>query len=291
MDITDRYTWKNDESKDERKNHFLLPKSIRALLVGHSNCGKSTIMNTLLLRPGCLDYQNLLIFGKSLHQMEYQIMKCAFEKGLSKSQIQVIFDHQKLVNEQGGPLRVIENFDGQCKGDITTSFFDDCNEIPDPSTLDSKVKHMILFDDCMSGNQSKIGSYFCRGRHNNVNCFYITQSYFKIPRQEIRLNLNFLILFRQSQKDMRHIYDDHVSLDNIPYDVFLYDFCLRCWDLDPHNFICIDLSRTKETGKYRCNFTEMWFPPILLDDIPTNKTHSKNNRNTGVGKGMLSSTI
>ena len=104
MEITDRYTW-NDESKDERKNHFLLPNSIRALLVGHSNCGKSTIMNTLLLRPGYFDYQNLLIFGKSLHQIEYQIMKSAFEKGLSKSQIQVIFEHKKLVNEQQGEAR------------------------------------------------------------------------------------------------------------------------------------------------------------------------------------------
>ena len=289
MEITDEYTW-NDESKDERKNHFLLPNSIRALLVGHSNCGKSTIMNTLLLRPGYLDYQNLLIFGKSLHQMEYQIMKSAFEKGLSKSQIQVIFEHKKLVIEQGGPMRVIENYDGQCKGDITASFFDDDNAIPDPSTLDSKLKHMILFDDCMSGNQAKIGSYFCRGRHNNVNCFYITQSYFKIPRQEIRLNMNFLILFRQSQRDMRQIYTDHVSFDNISFDVFINLFCLQCWDLDPHNFICIDLSRTKDTGKYRRNFSELWFPPIA-DDVPTNEKHLKDNRNTEGAENGDSSSV
>ena len=206
-------------------------------------------------------------------------MKSAFEKGLSKSQIQVLFEHKKLVNEHGGPIRVIENYDGQCKGKITTSFFDDYNEIPDPSTLDDKVKHMILFDDCMNGNQAKIGSYFCRGRHNNVNCFYITQSYFRIPRQEIRLNMNFLILFRQSRKDMQHIYADHVSLDNIPFDVFLNDFCLRCWDLNPHNFICLDLSRTKDTGKYRCNFSEMWFPPITSEGISTNKQPSEDNGN------------
>ena len=268
MEITDQYTW-IDETKKQRNNHFLLPSSIRALVVGHSNCGKSTIVNTLLLRPGLLDYQNLLVFGNSLHQIEYQIMKAAFEKGLSKSQIQVIFEHKKRVNDQGGPLKVIEAYDLQCKGDITASFFNTHNEIPDPKTLDSKLKHVIVFDDCMSDNQAKIGSYFCRGRHNNVNCFYISQSYFRIPRQEVRLNLNFLILFRQSKKDMQHIYTDHVSFDNIPFDIFINKFCLRCWDLDPHNFICLDLTRTKDTGKYKCCFDTIWFPPIL-DDISTN---------------------
>ena len=88
---------------------------------------------------------------------------------------------------------------------------------------------------------------------------------------------------------MRNIYGDHVSFDNIPYDVFINDFCLQCWDLDPHNFVCIDLSRTKDTGKYRRNFSELWFPPEFLDEIPTNKKHSKDNRNKGVEKGITSS--
>ncbi len=263
MEISDQYTW-DDAKKHDRENHFLLPNSLRALLVGNSNCGKSTIMNTLLLQTGLLDYKNLLVFGNSLHQLEFQIIKAAFEKRLSKSQIQVLFQLQKRVNEQGGPLKVITEFEGECKGDITVSFFKNCKDIPDPSTLDEKVKHTILFDDCMTGDQSKICDFYTRGRHNNSNCFYITQSYFRIPRQEIRLNVNFLILFRQSRRDMQNIYTDHVGYDGIPFEVFIKDFCLKSWNLNEYNFICIDLTRTKDTGKYRMNFDTLWFPP--LDD-------------------------
>ena len=43
-----------------RSNHRLLPKSIRGLIVGNSGCGKMTILLNLLLRPGWLDYNNII---------------------------------------------------------------------------------------------------------------------------------------------------------------------------------------------------------------------------------------
>ena len=74
------------ESKDlswnevtlKRFNHPLLPRSIRGIIVGKSGCGKTT----LLLRSGWLDYDNLCVFGKSLFQPEYRILKKAFEENL-----------------------------------------------------------------------------------------------------------------------------------------------------------------------------------------------------------------
>ena len=57
-----------------RNNHRLLPKNLRALIVGKSASGKSTLLYNLLLKPW-LDYDNLMVFGKSLHQHEYQIIQ------------------------------------------------------------------------------------------------------------------------------------------------------------------------------------------------------------------------
>ena len=34
-----------------------------------------------------------------------------------------------------------------------------------------------------------------RGRHSNVECFYLAQNYFKHPRETIRENTNFICLF------------------------------------------------------------------------------------------------
>ena len=129
-EITDRYTWNTKERSEEAcRNHFLLPECVRGLLVGPSGCGKSTLMYTLLLKPGMLAYENLMVFGRSLFQIEYRIIKAAFEKGLSKEQIEVIFTNKAKVNKNGGPLETIVEYTGSCYGNITAKFYDSPNEI------------------------------------------------------------------------------------------------------------------------------------------------------------------
>ena len=64
----------------KRFNKPLLPRSISGLIVGKSGCGKTTLLFNLLLKPGWLDYDNLCIFGKSLFQYDYRILKKASKK-------------------------------------------------------------------------------------------------------------------------------------------------------------------------------------------------------------------
>ena len=68
-------------------------------LVGKSNCGKTTLLLNLLLQPDWLDYNHLYVFGKSLHQREYQILKKGYEDGLSKKQIANRFLHQDALTK------------------------------------------------------------------------------------------------------------------------------------------------------------------------------------------------
>ena len=76
MEITD-LSWK--EVIWKRFNHPLLPRSIRGIIVGKSGCGKTTLLLNLLLKLGWLDYDNHFVFGRSLFQPEYRILKKAFE--------------------------------------------------------------------------------------------------------------------------------------------------------------------------------------------------------------------
>ena len=82
MDVED-LTY-DEPAVSRRHNHFLLPqRSIRGLIIGKSDCGKTTLLNNLLLRDGWLDYDRLYVFGKSLHQPIYQLLRQALGKTIS----------------------------------------------------------------------------------------------------------------------------------------------------------------------------------------------------------------
>ena len=96
-----------NEAISRRSNHPLLPRSIRGLIVGRSGCGKTTLLLNRLLRPGWLDYDNLCVFGKSLFEPEYQILKTAFEENLLKESILRLFEMRDEIRDSQIPLSVV----------------------------------------------------------------------------------------------------------------------------------------------------------------------------------------
>ena len=68
---------------------------------------------------------------------------------------------------------------------------------------------VVVFDDILgSSNIIFIDQFFIRGRHNNLDIYYLSQSYFDLPKRTIRINSNKIILFNQTLKDIEHIYRD-----------------------------------------------------------------------------------
>ena len=246
-----------------RKNHCLLPKNLRALIVGKSSLGKSTLLYNLLLKPW-LDYDNLIVFGNSLHQIEYQVIKTGFEHGLGKEQIANVFNNQETLFETGiSPIQAIEEYNGPKDGNINVSFYTDSELIPDPSQLDSNAKNLFILDHCFLGRQNKAEAYYSRGRHNNCDTIFLSQNYFRLPRQTIRENCNFLMLFQQDTKNINHIHADHCS--DIPLEEFR-DFCKQVWKTK-HAFVTIDLTSGIGNGKFRKNLSTFYIPNRLLTFI------------------------
>ena len=138
------------------------------------------------------------------------------------------------------PVEAIEEYSGIRKGDIKTNFYSDCTMIPDPSELNEDGKKLLILDDCFLGPQSKAEAYYTRGRHNNCDTFYISQNYFRLPRQTIRENANFIILFPQDAKKLMHIHADHCD-DDMSLCEFK-QFCRQVWETQHHNFVTIDLT-------------------------------------------------
>ena len=249
------YAWRGDGST--KKNHCsLLPRNVRAIIVGKSGCGKTTFVTSLLLEPDMMDYNKLMMCGRSLHQPEYEVMRTGFDKGLSKNQVRTLFRKQDEIMEDGGVDNALSTVD-ICKGGIDASFFNDMNMIPDPTEHDTSQRNLLVLDDVMLGPQNKVEAYFTRGRHNNVDVIYIAQSYFRLPRQTIRENANLFIFFAQDGKNLVHIFHDHCSGDGISFDLFSA-MCNDWWRQGKHNFITIDLSKPVNDGKYRKNFNLIW---------------------------------
>ena len=242
-------TWNDTQSK--RLNNSLFPKSIRGLIVGKSGCGKTTLLLNFLLSPGWLDYNNLMVFGKSLFQPEYQILKKALEKQLPKEAILNVFNNQNEIMQRNiSPIQLLEERAKKQtnKSDIQCQFYESPSDVLDPKELSSDKKNLMVFDDLLLEKQNTCEAYYTRGRHSNVDCFYLAQNYFKLPRQTIRENANFICLFRQDLKNIKHIYNDHVSCD-MSIEEFK-NLCKAAWE-KPHGFVVIDLSSKKNEGKYR----------------------------------------
>lgn len=248
MEVRD-LSWNDVTTK--RFNSQLLPRSIRGLLIGKSGCGKTTLLLNLLLRPGWLDYNNLQVFGKSLFQPEYKIIKKAFEEKLPKEAIIRLFDGQDIIPPNVSPACIVEEMAKQNLdklADIECNFYETSDDVPDPRDLNSSKKNLTIFDDLQLEKQNKCEMYYIRGRHSNVDCFYLAQNYFKLPRQTIRENANFICLFPQDLKNVNHIYDDHVGTD-MTKDEFR-KLCKVAWG-QRHGFVVIDLTSKKDEGKYR----------------------------------------
>ena len=226
-------------SDPEKQNvhHWLLPSSIRAIICGPSSCGKTNLLMNLLLNQGTdgqslLNYQKVYIYSTSLDQDKYRFLK-EFAEALKANLGKTIFEFcsssetiipvEKLMTTQANP----------------------------PRTL-------LIFDDCMLEKQEPIEKYFSQGRHGNADCFYLCQSFYKIPKTVIRENANLLVLFRQDMRNLRQLYDAYVTCD-MPFKEFL-SFIEHCWNNSDYSFAVLDLTSAADSGRYRCGFDEIYVP-------------------------------
>ena len=122
---------------------------------------------------------------------------------------------------------------------------------------------VVLFDDMLGArNSSQIDEFFTRGRHEDLDVCYISQSYFALPRQSIRNNSDRLILFKQTLGDDQSMYYDIGAYD-MKYDAF-NEMCHKAWS-ERSNYLCINLTKNRDNGKHRI-FNEI--KTTYIDFIP-----------------------
>ena len=149
MEVKNR-AWNENLSK--HCNHPLLPQGIRGLIMGKSGCDKTTLLINLLLRPGWLDYNNVNIFGTSLFQPQYHILKKSFEEKLPKQVIIRSFENQNEITDLGiSPISIVKEMAKEIRDrfDIECNFYQSAEDVPDPRELSSEKKNVMAFDDLL----------------------------------------------------------------------------------------------------------------------------------------------
>ena len=111
-----------------------------------------------------------------------------------------------------------------------------------------KTKDQLFFDDMLGArNSSKLDVSFTRGRHENLDVYYISQNYFVLPRQSIRNNSDRIILFQQSLRDVESIDRDIGANDMESRD--FKQMCRNAWN-GKCNYLYIDITRDEREGNY-----------------------------------------
>jgi len=176
------------------------------------------------------------------------------KKKIPKEQIIELFDNRdEIIRLNITPVALVEEIakNNRQTSDTDCSFFETSEDVADPKNLHADKQNLVVFDHLVSEKQNTCEAYYVRGRHSNIDCFYLSQNYFKLPRQTIRENMNFICLFPQDLKNISHIYNDHVSTDMSKEE--FRKLCESAWS-QRYGFVVIDLSSEKHNGKYRSGF-------------------------------------
>ena len=156
----------NTKNKKFKQLYDFMPNdTFRMLICGSSGCGKTNTLFHMLIAP-LLYYDEIYLYAKNLEQEKYKI----------------------LINSMNDLSRG-SNYDY----DILKASKDEIIPINNLPYEDNQK--IIIFDDYVcEKNQREIVDYFIQGRHKNCSVIYLSQSFYKTPK-DIRLNCSHYCIF------------------------------------------------------------------------------------------------
>ena len=165
------------------------------------------------------------------------------------------FGHITIVTKQSEPL--YEFLEKKLKGKGISIIYN-LDELPEPKDFPNKeLQNLLIFgDQIVTKNQSKIINYFIYGRKVGcgITCFYLTQSYYSVPKT-IRAQMSYLWIVKIGQKrDLNLILQDSGGLVEKKALAELYA------DATKHkfDFLKINLNTVDLNKKFSKNFNDFY---------------------------------
>ena len=136
-------------------------QNFRMLICGPSGSGKTNLLLDMILR--LLYFDKVHLYAKNLEQAKYQFLQRTCDP----------------INKEVG-YDVIEASNDHI--------------IPVSGLTDDNQKIVIFDDFVCERNQQPLIDYFIQGRHKNCSVIYLSQSYYKTPKN-IRLNCSHFCVY------------------------------------------------------------------------------------------------
>ena len=152
------YDFKEDENTNFKQLLKYMPdKPFRMLICGNSGSGKTNLLFHTLMKP-LVYYDQIHLYGKNLEQEKYKHM-----------------------------IKTMEDISRQVGYDIIHYNND---EIKPVDSMDSDTQKIVIFDDFICDkNQKPLVDYFIQGRHKNCSVIYLSQSFYRTPKDIINQSI------------------------------------------------------------------------------------------------------
>ena len=165
MEIPNYDSNDNSDKKFKQLYPFMPSDTFRMLICGNSGSGKTNLLyhNIMLMNP-LLYYDEIYLYARNLEQDKYKRLMQKMREMSHKLGYEIL----NVSNDEITPVTEMDYADNQ---------------------------KLVIFDDYVCDkNQRQIVDYFIQGRHKNCSVIYLSQSFYKTPK-DIRLNCSHYCLY------------------------------------------------------------------------------------------------
>ena len=184
--------------------------TFRMLICGNSGSGKTNLLYHMLIEP-LLCYDKIYLYAKNLEQEKYQNLMKEMNEAISE---EAGYNVMEVSNDAIIPISHLPYGDNQ---------------------------KIIIFDDYVcEKNQRQIIDYVIQGRHKNCSIIYLSQSFYKTPR-DIRLNCSHYCIYEFPSSRERNMISSELGVDKEKFKKatkkpFLFLYVDKPWKKVKRNF-------------------------------------------------------
>ena len=203
------YDTDTKNKKFKQRYSFMPNDTFRMLICGNSGSVKTNLLYHMLIEP-LLYYDEINLYAKNLEQEKYQNLL----NKMNERSREAGYDIMTVSNDKIIPINELDYEDNQ---------------------------KLVIFDDYVcEKNQRQIVDYVIQGRHKNCSVIYLSQSFYKTPR-DIRLNCSHCCIYDFPSSRERNMITSELGVDKEKF---------KKATEKPSSFLYVDKPRKKEKRNF-----------------------------------------